>query len=56
MLENTPTGGCWTPAEAENHMNYLKTQAVFLPYNHLKTKYQGKLSKLTTQQHLHGAR
>ena len=29
-VNGIPTGGCWDPEEANRHINYLETMAVFL--------------------------
>ena len=29
-VNGIPTGGCWTPEEADRHINYLEAKAVFL--------------------------
>jgi len=40
-LEGTSTGGCWTPIEAEHHINYLETKAVLLGLQSFQTKIAG---------------
>lgn len=40
--QGTPTGGSWTAAEAENHINYLETKAVFLGLKSFSHTISGK--------------
>ena len=40
-LEGSPTGGCWTPTEAENHINYLDTKAVLFGLQSFCSKIAG---------------
>ena len=40
-LESSPTGGCWTPTEAENHINYLETKAVLFGLQSFCSKIAG---------------
>lgn len=41
-FKGTPTGGCWAPDEAENHINYLETKAVLLGLQSFQTKIVGQ--------------
>ena len=40
--QGTPTGGSWTTDEAENHINYLETKAVFLGFKSFSDTIFGK--------------
>lgn len=45
-LEGTPTGGCWSSAEAQNHINYLEMLAIKLALESFEEQVKQKHVKL----------
>ena len=45
-LEGTPTGGCWSSAEAQNHINYLEMLAIKLALESFEEEVKQKHVKL----------